>query len=180
MGAVLGSRLAVEAFLRGMEAGEDPAGPAFRARARDELVAELGRLARGMGEGALAECLLFTVVGAAVGPGGGCLLSIGDGVAAWNGEVLRMGPFPENAPPYLAYALADPALGFEAHRSGPVEHLLVGTDGLADFGRLGEFWTDGRYFRNRDRVRRRLALAAREGTLPDDAALVVARRRAGP
>lgn len=177
MGAIFGARFAGETLVRRMEAGGDPAAPGFWDQVQADLLAELRWLADALGRGSLGDALLFTVVGAVLAPSGAALFSVGDGVFAWNGETSRLGPFPGNEPPYLAYALHDPRARLLVHRTGPVDHLLVGTDGLADFGPLEEFWTDDRTYGNPDRVRRRLALAARTGRLHDDATLVVIRRR---
>lgn len=177
MGALFGARFAAETLVRRLEAGGDPAAPGFWDEFQGSFLAELRRLAEALGTGSLADGLLFTVVGAALGPNGGALFAVGDGVYAWNGETVRLGPFPGNEPPYLAYALGDPRVRLQVHRCGPVDHLLVGTDGLADFGPLDEFWADDRTYGNPDRVRRRLALAARSGRLHDDATLVVLRRK---
>jgi len=49
--------------------------------------------------------LLFTIVGVLITQQTTVLFSIGDGVIAVNGEVIDIGPFPGNAPPYLAYGL---------------------------------------------------------------------------
>ncbi len=72
--------------------------------------------------------------------------------------------------------------------------LLLATDGVIDLeeraggavrgeeervGPLDPFWTDDRFFRNPDMVRRRLAVVSRgaRGGLPDDTTVVVLRRR---
>lgn len=89
-----------------------------------------------------------------------------------------------------------------------VQSLLIGTDGVADLiaaaerplpgkdelvGPLSQFWTDDRYFRNPDMLRRRLTLVNRDtarvedsalirepGLLRDDTTLVAIRRRSTP
>ena len=161
------------------------------------------------------ESLLFTVVGAVLLPDLAAVFSLGDGVYAVNGEVEQLGPFPDNAPPYLGQALLDaPHRQFAVHRviaGAELDSLMVGTDGVADLIEAGEegrllpgreepavplhrFWTDDRYFRNPDAIRRYLALANSQpatvdeltsdlvwhpGLLTDDTTLVVARRRPG-
>ncbi|MBI4142843.1 hypothetical protein HY480_03150 [Candidatus Uhrbacteria bacterium] len=88
-----------------------------------------------------------------------------------------------------------------------VHSILLGTDGVVDLivaanrnipgkdelvGPLAQFWTEDRYFKNPDMIRRRLTIINRDvvgwdaargcidtqrGLLPDDAALVAIRRR---
>jgi hypothetical protein len=77
-----------------------------------------------------------------------------------------------------------------------IQSIVLGTDGAVDFeamaerpikGReaavrsLSQFWSDDRYFKNTDMVRRRLAVLNRGplgGLLSDDTTLVVVRRKA--
>lgn len=91
-----------------------------------------------------------------------------------------------------------------------VQSLLLGTDGVGDLiaaeqrmlpgkeelvGPLAQFWTEDKYFRNPDMVRRRLTLINREavgidrasgtlvrspGLLPDDTTLIAIRRTSTP
>ena len=143
------------------------------------------------------------------------IVSIGDGVFAVNGEVSTIGPYPSNRPPYIAYDMIDSEfrdspelLRFRVEQSLPtaeVDSLLIGTDGVTALveaahrmvpgrpdrvGPLSQFWEDDRYFRNRDAIRRKLALINSEalerasdgspvlqgGLLPDDTTFVVIRR----
>jgi len=162
--------------------------------------------------------LLATTVGCIIARWGTAVFSIGDGVYAMDGAVTQIGPFPGNEPPYLAYDLVPKsalrrsmALQFQVHTIVPTENLssvLLGTDGVGDLiaaadrnlpgkddlvGPLAQFWTDDRYFRNPDMVRRRLTLVNREavrvengmvartpGLLPDDTTLVAIRRKPSP
>lgn len=161
--------------------------------------------------------LLATVVGCVIAPWGTVVFSVGDGTYAVNGMLTQIGPFPNNEPPYLAYDLLPTSalrrgmdLQFRVQAFMPtadVQSLLLGTDGVVDLvaaeqrmlpgkdeavGPLAQFWTDDRYFRNPDMVRRRLTLINREavgidhasgtlvrspGLLPDDTTLVAIRRR---
>ena len=75
---------------------------------RREMLGSLRKLARGMSEDtveAISECLLFTVVGCAISGEHAAFFSLGDGVIIVNDLHLKIGPYPDNAPPYLAYAL---------------------------------------------------------------------------
>ena len=133
------------------------------------------------------DYLLFTVIGALITPSETAVFSIGDGVIAVNGKVTQIGPFPNNAPPYLAYSLCGyPEWGhLQMHYQLPtqeVESILIGTDGVSDLidsqarylpgkpekvGAIAQFWQEDRYFKNPDMIRRRLSLINREVTKPD-------------
>jgi hypothetical protein len=192
VGAQLGARLIVQAMTRALAS---PA-PAFWRQVRHDVLAQLRRLAVQMG-GSLThtvqDYLLFTVVGALVTPWRACVFSLGDGVMLVNGDLIPLGPFPGNAPPYLAYALLDtqnhttPAvpLAFQMQRLLPttaVHSIVLGTDGVEAFlrsttcpipgkqvtvGPLSQFWQEERYFTNPDAVRRTLALVNREVVQPN-------------
>jgi hypothetical protein len=126
------------------------------------------------------------VVGTVVTPEHTLVFSAGDGVWALNGHVHALGPFPGNAPPYLAYGLLpDSLVPFVRQALVPtseVDSLMLGTDGVGDLARLAEavvpeagdivgplsqFWREERYFRNPDALRRRLSLLARESVRVD-------------
>lgn len=180
------------------------------------------------GDRIILDYFLFTVVGALITERFAYVFSIGDGVVALNGEVKTLGPFPGNAPPYAAYVAMAPGPAMEkrtAFRLRPpiliegVQSILLGTDGVVDLiavsdrkipgkdelvGPLAQFWTDDRFFRNPDMVRRRLTLINREsvrvcvprsqtgevgehsalvrepGLLRDDTTLATIRRRSSP
>ncbi len=129
----------------------------------------------------IRDYFLFTLVGALITPVKAFVFSIGDGVVFVNGELIRIGPFPNNQPPYLGYGLVkstiDPSLcKFTFHAILPTDEItsiLVGTDGVgelidaetcnlpgknAQVGPVSQFWEDDRYFTNSDQVRRKLAL----------------------
>src|SRR3989338_2357237 len=132
------------------------------------------------------EHFLFTVNGALVTPRETVMFSVGDGIQFVNGERIPLGPFANNAPPYLAYTLLaapgaeDPANDFRITAALPtesVQSLLVGTDGVEHLiaaeleclpgrselvGPISQFWRGDRYFKNPDMVRRRLALTQNE------------------
>ena len=137
--------------------------------------------------------LLFTIMGAVITPETTVVFGLGDGVFAINDDVTSIGPFANNAPPYLAYGLMPEGftqfsaddLQFTIHCQLPtaeVRSLLIGSDGVDDLraianqllpnkakpiGDLSQFWQDDRYFKNPDMIRRRLALLNREQTKPD-------------
>ncbi|MGK3995502.1 protein phosphatase 2C domain-containing protein [Sorangium sp. So ce1024] len=192
VGAALGARLVTEQVLGALRRGGDVASQETWEQARRGALAPLRTVAAGMG-GSLAEVVstyfLFTVVGLAISGDTACVFSVGDGLIALGDELLRLGPFPRDEPPYLAYGLLDRPPGGEAprftvHRAFPSSALqtaLLGTDGAVDLlesssrplpggggevGPLSRFWEDDRYFRNPDAVRRRLALINRSVARP--------------
>ena len=191
---------------------------------RLDVLRQLHGLAQMMGQRlstALNTYCLFTIVGALLTKERASFFSVGDGIIIVNGEMTRIGPFPNNEPPYLAYGLVptslerdSPALlRLQVHREESVESVdsfLIGTDGVGDLhkvslqkvpnkdelvGPLSQFWSEDRYFKNRDMLRRRLTIANRDvtraswderelviehGLLPDDTTIVTGRRVSSP
>jgi hypothetical protein len=164
--------------------------PALLEMVRQNVVRALLRLAMVMVDRTgclprvIAEFLLFTSLGVLVTREWTACFSIGDGVFFINGEMTRLGPFPQNEPPYLAYALVRSSISealvhFQIHQCLPtakVQSILIGCDGIADLvaaaernvpgkpglvGPISQFWRDDCYFRP-DQIRRRLALVNSE------------------
>lgn len=151
IGALLGARIVTESVLR-----HAPDWDRIRVDvlARLELLASLARLD--------AEQLLFTIVGAWVTPERAVVFAAGDGVVEIDGERIVLGPY--DAPPYLAYG----CVPFTIVREQRAQRILLGTDGLSEIA----VDVDDFCFRNRDGIRRRLAIARPF----DDATLVAIRR----
>lgn len=188
VGAVLGARIISEKVLEKIVAGESLRDEKTWERIRNETIEVFGALVRSMGEPitrVVAEHFLFTVMGIAASDEGVIVFGIGDGMFALNEEIMRIGPFPGNAPPYLGYGLLGEGPAFTIHRSTTLdvfESALVGTDGMIDYldavgkpvpgGRgelvkpLSSFWREGKYFQNPDALRRTLWLANREVQRP--------------
>jgi serine/threonine protein phosphatase PrpC len=152
--------------------------------ARQDLLAHLRILAQAKNHGGsfstvVCENYLFTLVGALIARQGCGFFSIGDGLIAVNGNVTQLGPFPENEPPYPAYALftsrwPGEQLRFIVHQTlatGDLRSFLIGTDGVADLkaaaaltipgtsepiGSLEQFWTLDGYF-TKTGIHRKLA-----------------------
>lgn len=165
----------------GRALGDDLDDPAFWEGARASTLATLRSTAAAMG-GDLREIagrfFLFTVVGAVIAGDRAAVFSLGDGLVVINGEALRLGPFPGNAPPYLGHALlgAPRAEGMRlvVHRTLPareVESIVVATDGAAEWddvasrclpgtrelaGPLSQLWREDRFFEHPDALRRKL------------------------
>jgi serine/threonine protein phosphatase PrpC len=139
----------------------------------------------------ISDCFLFTIVAAVVGKEHTYIISFGDGFYALNGKVSEIGPFENNAPPYVAYGAIEEHLKekedlhFVLHEIIPtseLESLLVATDGLSDLieaeekklpgknelvGPASQFWTRDLFFSNQAAVSRRLALINRSVTKID-------------
>jgi len=137
VGAALGARL-LACHLCELASAEVAAEDALET-ARLNLLESLGALAAGMGdvEDAVRRYFLFTVVGALITKREAVFFSIGDGLVGANDRLVTMGPFPDNAPPYLAYSLIPfqrcaGAERFTIHLSMPTPELdrfALGTDG---------------------------------------------------
>ncbi len=180
------------------------------AAARADVLDRLRDLARGLCSApepddralaaAVREQLLFTLVGAVVGPEETALFALGDGLLELNGRSFPLGPFPGNQPPYLGYALLPQALhGFAPEDlqlqirarvpTSELRSLALGTDGALDLGAaaatLDLLLTEPVLFKNPDGLRRRLYLLARDqpgrpAPLHDDTTLVLLRRAQVP
>lgn len=160
-------------------------------RIRLDILAQLRVLGLQLGpdlERVAGEYFLSTTLACLITPDITCVVTIGDGVVAVNGQVQTLGPFPRNEPPYLAYSLFDPShisvepadLRFKIIAAMPtdsVQSLCLGTDGLIDFanstsrcfpgklehlGSVDQFWQADGYFTNPDKIRRTLTLAGRD------------------
>lgn len=141
----------------------------------------------------ILDYFLFTVVGALITPWTTSLFSIGDGATILNGEYKKIGPFPDNTPPYLGYAMLWKApsrikpewFHFTIHSildTRNVNSILIGTDGTEDLigaaennipgkkemvGPISQFWEEDGYFKNPDMIRRKLSLVNRTVTKID-------------
>jgi hypothetical protein len=137
--------------------------------------------------------LLFTIIGVVITPALTTVFGLGDGIYGINGVLTPLGPFPNNAPPYLAYQLGGANWEFAGlsgcqlqvyaqQATGTIQSLLLGTDGVQDLiaretqslpgktelvGSLRQFWERDRYFQNPDAIRRRLTLINRDRPQPD-------------
>lgn len=111
--------------------------------------------------------LLFTSVVGVVHDQTVSVFALGDGMALLGDETYQFGPWADNAPPYIAYALLDATFAPSAiaavvtRDKAEVGRLAVASDGIDDFaGGLRGLLTD-RVVRNPDGLRRALEVAAR-------------------
>lgn len=185
-GAHFGAKVLVR-FIRHWAFDVSPDNPVFWDKIQQGLLSEIGQVAKMLG-GNFSEIIndyfLFSIVGAIISQDFTWIFSFGDGVYAVNGDLVILGPFAGNAPPYLAYYLLDPeifpSLGYPGKfqvlkrlLTAELNTLLLGTDGVEGFvsssikklpgreelvGPLSQFWEQDRYFTNPDNIRRRLAL----------------------
>lgn len=154
-------------------------------RVRQDTLAQMRMMALEMGDSLsriLDEYFYFTIVGAIALPSGGVVFNLGDGVYSVDDELIQIGPFPGNEPPYLAYGIvgskptdSDPSLlRFNIQKvipAGEFDHLMIGSDGVADLatrferkipgqnklvGPISQFWQEDIFMRNEDMIRRRL------------------------
>ena len=107
VGARLGARWFAERLGHALVAGADVVDRATWEVARRDVatrlraIAEVDELAAIDAE-AVHELLLFTIVAVAVTPDGAAVWALGDGAYGCAGSVHVLGPFTDNAPPYLA------------------------------------------------------------------------------
>ena len=189
VGAQIGARLVCEAVLAERERVGFISDIRWD-RVLADVVSTLHVLARQMGDSLSAvvnEFLLFTVVGVVMDDSEAGFFNFGDGVVIINQQLIELGPFPGNQPPYLGYCLVgsslpsiEPAaLTFQVVDTTPLadlDYFLIGTDGVMDLiqaeGRykpgseelitpIQEF-VDDKCFSNEVLLSRRLLLVARD------------------
>ncbi|MBD2075714.1 protein phosphatase 2C domain-containing protein [Phormidium sp. FACHB-592] len=190
VGANLGARMIVETLHRSLKGGMCLEHEEFWQTIQQKLLNQLQQVAEHLGGDqaqTVRDYLLFTSAGAVITPAITSIFTLGDGVIAVNDQVMQLGPFANNAPPYLAYGLLEgnvseslPLKALQVLPTKQVQSMLLGSDGVSDLmevaahalpgrsdvvGDIAQFWQDERYFRNPDQVRRRLALINREVTM---------------
>jgi len=154
---------------------------------QNQLLNQLQQVAEQLGGDRIQtvqDYLLFTILGVVITSTTTAIFTLGDGVIAINDQRIGLGPFANNAPPYLAYGLlkqmTSDSFQLKALQVLPTECLqsvLIGTDGVSDLmqvaeqslpgrseivGDIAQFWQDDRYFSNPYQIRRRLSLINRD------------------
>jgi hypothetical protein len=112
----------------------------------------------------ILDYFLFTCLGVVLTSENALFFACGDGVFGVNGKVSILDSSPDNAPPYLAYALLDPMMPKEfpsqyAFRIldripvSDIDTLWIGTDGVVDFIKVTQelepeaaFWDNPLFF----------------------------------
>jgi len=135
---------------------------------------------------AVSEYFLFTVVAVVVARDYTYVISFGDGFYAVNQKQVPIGPFENNAPPYIGYNIIAGKvnimrehLGFVVNEIIPTSELssvMIATDGIDDFlessekkipgkeelvGPVSQFWDKDLFFSNPAALERRLCLINR-------------------
>lgn len=158
--------------------------PKFWDNTEEELCSRLKHLSGMLGKNAVANFFLFTLVGFVMAKTESLFFSLGDGIIIINGEITIIGPFPENAPPYLGYNILATDQIKQKNKvtvqkiidTQSIESILVGTDGVEHLikaenekipgkdefaGPISQFWTEKCFFENPDMARRRLTIINR-------------------
>jgi len=164
-------------------------------RSKISFLGKISTLASCMGP-SLSEVVehffAFSLVGFIIMPETTSIFHCGDGCYSVNDELTTIGPYPGNAPPYIAYNIlgdTEPKFEITDIPTSSIENISVGSDGvdyIPDFEMTLEQWigTDS-VFENPDILRRKLALIGKEflrgkiivpGPLKDDTTLVIARK----
>jgi len=171
VGARLGAELFARALGARLQAGAPATCPTTWAAVRTELVRVLADVVERMPgdrEQAIHDHFLFTIVAAAATRAAGtgrvdaAVWALGDGAYSL-GDVTRViGPFENNAPPYLAYdLLGEPRPAHFEVASAASGSIVIATDGAADLdGGLERFAAD-KFVDHPDALRRHLAVLAR-------------------
>lgn len=160
-------------------------------RAMRQVLARIDVLVGSMGGNyrqVVEEYFLFTLVGVVIDARNATFFALGDGTVIVNGTQLPLGPFPNNAPPYMGYGLLDGRVDIDQNlirltpwepvESDALHHFLVGSDGVDDIsahrermmpgltqpiGPVSQFWEQDRYFGgNEVLVSRQLNLMGRD------------------
>jgi hypothetical protein len=146
LGARLGAQLVIGALARRLARGAAAGDEATWCGVRDEVGGALARVIEQCGaigacdrEAALRESFLFTIVAAAVTRDEVAVWALGDGAYATLGtsspaEARVLGPFADNAPPYVAYdLLGEPrAADLRVVPASGCSGVVIATDGVAD------------------------------------------------
>ncbi len=165
VGARLGAMLFARQLAARLCAGERPSSAALWQRVREGVVRALAELVERMPgdrEAAIGEHLLFTIVAAAATRDDAAVWALGDGAYSFGDGTHVLGPFDDNAPPYLAYdLLGDPREAHVALAPANATAIVVGTDGATELESGLECFTAARFVEHPDALRRELAVLAR-------------------
>lgn len=184
-GAQLGSRIVANTISQLLQGDTIKLFDDFWDIAHQKIVGHLYQiLAKSSGsdfKSSVENSFLFTIVGTLIGPYTYCTFSIGDGYISVNGVTRQLGPFENNAPPYIGYSLfqngggwGKERLKFRTSESLPIDDLqsiIIGSDGVLDLAKalsaagesIDQFTDNDRYFKNHDTVRRKLSLMNKGG-----------------
>jgi hypothetical protein len=195
VGARLGAPLFARALAVRVLAGEAVTDAATWEAARADVASVLsdlvGRLA-GDRDRVIHDHALFTIVAAAVNGDAAAVWALGDGAYTFGTTTHVLGPFENNAPPYLAYDLEGDPRPAHFVVAPHCDVIAVATDGATELVDGLVPLTAPRFFEHADALRRRLAILARSAEridwaerrvvrapamLQDDCAIAMLRRR---
>jgi hypothetical protein len=178
-GSEVGARLGASMFAcslgERLRDGQRVDDEATWAHARRDVVSVIAEIATHACPNALHDQLLFTIVAAAASDDNAAVWILGDGAYAFDDDAYAIGPFPDNAPPYIAYdLLGTPGVARFEIAPPAWRSIVIATDGAHDLGGLAHF-ADERYVTHADALRRELAVASRTRDLIDWDARRIAR-----
>jgi hypothetical protein len=163
-------------------------------RVQRSMLTNLDTVAQAMGgdyRKVVEDYLLFTLMGVVIDESHAVFFVLGDGSMIVNGDVVSVGPFQNNMPPYLGYGLIldelavdEKAIALTPTLTLPATELrsfMIATDGVDDViknsqnalpgtaklvGPIEQFWCDDRYFGgNPELLSRQLKLIGRDWPL---------------
>jgi hypothetical protein len=194
VGARLGASLFTRALAVRLLDGQSVLALATWEAARAEVAGALselvGRLA-GDRDRMIHDHALFTIVAAAVNGDDAAVWALGDGAYSFGDATRVIGPFEDNAPPYLAYDLVGEPRPAHFVVAPPCSTIAVATDGAIELVDGLAPFTAARFVAHPDALRRRLAILARPAEridwaerrvvrvpamLQDDCAIAILRR----
>jgi hypothetical protein len=195
----VGGRLGASLFTRALAVrlldGQSVLDAATWDGARADVAAVLselvGKLA-GDRDRVIHDHALFTIVATAASGEDAAVWALGDGAYSFGDTTHVIGPFDDNAPPYLAYDLLGERRPSHFVVAPRCDAIAVATDGATELADgLVPFMTP-RFVEHRDALRRRLAILARPAEridwaerrvvrtpamLQDDCAIAIVHRR---
>ena len=197
VGARLGAAIVVAALARRLADAGSASHRELWAEVQAELITALARVVDRMGTDRVKTVIdhfLFTIVAVAATRETTSVWAIGDGAYSFGAHTRVLGPFPDNQPPYLGYALLGdtPRAHVETAPAG-TQLVAIATDGALDLGGDVARFASPRYLAHADRARRELCVLARgrevidwdahrvvrTAELQDDCAIAVIRVPAG-
>ena len=172
VGARLGAALFARSLAARLRAGGSVTHVGTWDAVRADVVRVLGELLERMpGDrvDALREHFLFTIVAAAAtrcasddgAHVNAAVWALGDGAYSFGDHTRVLGPFEDNAPPYLAYDLLGDARPAHFEVAPSCEATVIGTDGATELPDGLEMFTAARFVEHPDALRRHLALLSR-------------------
>lgn len=195
VGARLGAAMFVRALAVRLLDGQPVLDAATWNDARADVVSVLSELVGGLAgdrDRVIHDHALFTIVATAVSGDDAAVWALGDGAYSFGETTHVIGPFEDNAPPYVAYDLEGDPRPAHFVVAPPCEVIAVATDGATELVDGLTPFTAARFFEHADALRRRLAILARAAEridwaerrvvrapamLQDDCAIAMLRRR---